>query len=158
VQHRSVKRNNTETPGDFEELRERITARLKAANRKAASIATLSDSPLPMTEGLSAHEVVALATIMENSLDPESPPSAHTITEDMRRAGFTPVAAAIAVKRLLRRGYIDMTQASNFHRDDYTGFVLTDKGESWLLENQDRLVLRRDANTGIDDTDDQLPF
>lgn len=158
VQHRSIITYKTEAPGDFDDLRERITARLKAANRKATSIATLSESPLPETEGLSAHEIVALATIMESSLDPESPPSAHTITQDMSRAGFTAVAAAIAVKRLLRRGYIDMTQASSFNRDDYTGFILTDKGENWLIDNQDRLVLRRGDKMAIDEDGDDLRF
>jgi len=157
VQHRSIIRYKTEAPGDFEELRERITARLKAADRKATSIATLSSSPLLVTEGLSHHEIVALATILENSLDPDAPPSAYGITQDMGRAGFTAVAAAIAVKTLLRRGYIDMTQARNYNSEEYTGFILTDKGENWLLDNQARLVLRRSEKSGSNDEDD-LPF
>lgn len=158
IQHRSIIRYKTESPGDFEELKERIIARLKAADRKAASIATLSESPLPATEGLSAHEIVALATIMEGGLDPDSPPSAYAITKDMDAAGFTAVAAAIAVKRLLRTGYIDMTQATNYNGEDYTGFIVTEKGENWLLDNQDKLVLRRGQPPLNDFDDDDLPF
>lgn len=157
IQHRSIITYKTEAPRDFDDLGERITARLKAASRKAASIATLAESPLPATEGLAAHEIVALATVMESSLDPESPPSAYSIKQDMSKAGFTEVAAAVAIKRLLRLGYIDMTQSSNYNRDDYTGFILTEIGEDWLLSNQDRLVLRRvDAKSADDDDGSQF--
>lgn len=157
VQHRSIITYRTEAPGDFQDLGERITARLKAASRKATNIATLAESPLPATKGLAAHEIVALATVMESGLDPDSPPSAYSIQQDMRKAGFTEIAAAVAIKRLLRLGYIDMTQSSSYNRDEYTGFVLTEKGEDWLLTNQDRLVLRRRDTKPSDDEDD-LPF
>jgi nucleoside 2-deoxyribosyltransferase len=156
IQHRSVITYKPESPRDFEHLAERITARLKVASRKASNIATLAASPLSDTEGLAAHEIAALATVMEGSLELDSPPSSFSIKQDMLRAGFTDVAAAIAIKRLMRIGYVEITEAQG-RNESYTGFILTGRGEDWLLKNQSRLVLRQKGAVQLYE-DDDLPF
>lgn len=161
VQHRHIITYRNDSPRDFRELGEKVTARIQAARLKAARLATIAVSPLKETRGLQPHEITALATVMTGGLDPESPPSAHGIQQDMTRAGYTSVAAAVAVKRLCRLGLVETIQICGYGHDDYTGFVLTEAGECWLLDNQDRLVLRREASSSMPsdlEDEDGLPF
>jgi hypothetical protein len=56
----------------------------------------------------------------------------------------------------------DQETSGNYNEGPWTVYKLTTGGEDWLLENQDRLELRRepkvvgDYGRGI--TDDEVPF
>lgn len=163
VQHRYIIRYRSDSISDFSAYGAEVTTRLQAARERAVRVATVAATSLRETEGLQPHEIATMVIVMTNSLDPDHPPTAHAITEAVGRAGFTDVAAAVALKRLLRIRYLDSVTATSYNGDDYTGFVLTNKGENWLLENQSRLVLRRpgpkhQSPVAVDDDDDALPF
>jgi nucleoside 2-deoxyribosyltransferase len=156
VQHRHVITYRSDAPSDFNKLSRAVTERLLAAMQREQKIAQLADSPLIETEGLDSHEITALVTVMESGLDPDSAPSAYAIKTDMNRAGFTDVAAVLAIKKLQRLGMVDEINVNNFN-NDYLGFVVTERGEGWLMRNQSKLSLRRhQKNAGLED--DSLPF
>jgi nucleoside 2-deoxyribosyltransferase len=163
VQHRSIIRYSPESTRDFRELAEAVTARLKAALTKERRIERLStDSPLAATEGLTPQEIVALVIVMENSLDPDSPPTHHAIKTDMDKAGYTDIAAVLSVRTLLRKGLIESVSASTYNGEPYSGYLATQTGENWLIANQDRLVLQKIRSpkvpARIHDEDDDPPF
>src|SRR2546422_5567219 len=74
VHHRSIIKYSSESPRDFKSLEETATQRIQALLQKERGIEAIAtiETPLKPTEGLSAHEIVALAVVMQNRLAPHS--------------------------------------------------------------------------------------
>lgn len=154
IQHRHVIRYKSESASDFAKLGESVTERLAAAMKKERQIAHLAESPIADTEGLEYHEISALVTITESSLDPDAAPSGWSLKQDLAKAGFTGLAAVLAVKRLLKLGMVESVRVSD-RNEEYLGYRATSEGENWLMRNQAQLLLRRKATP---QDDDELPF
>ncbi|GAG06220.1 unnamed protein product, partial [marine sediment metagenome] len=90
VQHRSITKYKTESQRDFEQLKQDIIARIKAAVERREKIGRLSiPSSIADIEGLSQYEMAALVTIVENINGPKCWISIGMIIENMIGAGFT---------------------------------------------------------------------
>lgn len=145
VQHRNIIKYKTESPQDFQKLKERITERAKALLKKQEEIGKVSKiSPVADTEGLSQHEMVALVTVMQNSYISAEGVSAYTIKEDMNKAGFTDIAISLALKSLIQKVMFFQEIATDQNGNDYPVYFVDKNGEQWLLDNQDKLILRKD--------------
>jgi hypothetical protein len=142
VQHRSIITYGTESPSDFAKLRNAITGRMQAMLKKGRDLETLAASPLRAAEGLSPHEITCLAVMAENVLTPGDWVWPSAVERDMSRAGYRKVASNISLHGLLKKG---MIEAREVPTDDGwgTAYGLSEKGQEWLLENQDKLVLRK---------------
>jgi nucleoside 2-deoxyribosyltransferase len=71
VQHRTILSYKTESSSDFTQIRDLISERIKALLEKEDSITEITESsPIAETEGLSEHEIVALASVMKNQISP----------------------------------------------------------------------------------------
>ncbi len=153
VQHRSIIKYKTESSQDFQKLREKITQRIQAILKKQEEIDKVSKiSPVAETEGLSQHEVVALVTVMQNSFISMEGVSAWKIKEDMNKAGFTDIAVSLALKSLRQKTMLHVETAQDQHGYDYAVYFVTSIGEQWLLDNQDKLVLKKERK------EEDVPF
>jgi hypothetical protein len=152
VQHRNILRYSTESQSDFEDLRRKIVGRIKAALHKEQSLQRFSDSPVADVEGLSSHEVVVLAVIAENIPAPQGIVAVQVIKRDVDKAGFTKVAAAIALTLLGQKGFVTYDNFLDGSGQPYVAYSLTDKGWQWILRNQQRFQIQRPSE------DDRLPF
>lgn len=166
IQHRHIIKYTSHSPSDFARLSEEVTARLKAQVKKAERVQTAAAiSEMQTTEGLSGHEIGAMATLMSDWTSPESGLSTWSFKEEMRKAGYTAVAAGLSMESLRRKGMIEFyTESSNFN-EVYTACRLTEKGLEWMLANQDRFYMTKaeraaaasaSASTKIEDED--IPF
>lgn len=163
IQHRQVVRYHTHSPSDFAALAEAIASRLVAVVERQSKVRFLAASPLTETEGLDPHEVSALVLIAEGDLDPDTAATGHQIKDDMRKLGFTEVAAVIAVKSLLKMGFVETTEVSAFNNATYVAHRLTDTGIEWLQANKASLSLRtqrgqQGADESFEDFPEDLPF
>jgi len=153
VQHRSIIKYNTGAPQDFDQLKENITKRIQAVLKKNEELGRVINRPVVKdTEGLNQHELVALVTIMQNSFLTNGYVSGFQVRNDMNKAGFTDIAVSIALKTLTVKGMV----ASGIEQDDngnpYAAYKTTDKGEEWLIANQDKLTLTAEPPS------DNIPF
>lgn len=162
VQHRNITRYKTESPRDFEQLKEKITKRLIAILEKGETLSRVADTPsIADTKGLSHHEMVALVTIAENIDSPSDRVGIYEIKEDMNRAGFTKIAVTLALASLLRKGMIEDTMDSDMNGNEFFLYNISSKGMEWLLQNQDKLVLKvqkSEAAQVLEKIDDDIPF
>lgn len=144
IQHRTIIKYTTTSISDFQELKGKITARLKACLQKAETLTTVSEiSRLTKFEGLDQHEVVALAALAENIDHPNDNASTFQIKRDMEASGFTKVATTLALKSLLQKGLLKIgSYQEDYGGDSYTGYELTDQGWAWILANKDKFVLQ----------------
>jgi hypothetical protein len=86
---------------------------------------------------------VALAALAENLDHPDDNDSTYQIKRDMEAAGFTKVAATIALKSLTDKGLV----AYDRHQDPengemYNGYSLTSTSWQWILSNNKQFALR----------------
>lgn len=158
VQHRAIIIYKTESARDFDSLKEQIVERLQAILAKEDAIERVAEvSPIAEVEGLNQHEFVALVTIGENVIGMDDTVSAWLIRQDMERAGYTRIAVTLALTTLSRKGMIHSYVSEDINGEKYTIHSLTEKGMSWLLDNQNKLVLKRERKQTETD-DDDIPF
>jgi hypothetical protein len=103
VQHRHIIYYTQESPSDFIKLQAEITARLKAQIEKAATMQSVESLSPVKTDGLSSYEIAAMVSIMENRLVPGDGVRPSDLQKDMRRAGYTDVAATLSLESLARK-------------------------------------------------------
>lgn len=146
VQHRSIIRYSIESVRDFESLRKQITTKIKAILHREEQLPRVSElAKLNKIEGLEQHEIVCFAALAENLDHPEDHAPAYQIKRDMERSGFTKIATTVSVKSLIQKELISYDRYSDFDGDSYIGYSLTEKGWSWVLENQSRFMLKQPA-------------
>jgi hypothetical protein len=144
VQHRTITRYTTESKRDFDKLGDAITARLKAIISTESKLkAVVQISSVAAVEGLEQHEFAALVAAAEMLTDPMGSISTNHIARDMEKAGFTQIAATLAVRSLIAKGMLHAFEDKDYDNSPYTAIRVTDNGMSWLLQNTDRLRMRR---------------
>ena len=100
--------------------------------------------------GLNQHELVALVTIAENISNPGDSVATYGIQSDMERAGYTKIAGTLALTGLLRKGMIESGTEHSEYGQPYTAYSLTQQGMSWIMNNQDRFVLRLNSEDDLE--------
>ena len=144
IQHRSIIQYDTGAPQDYSELQEKITERIKAILNKAEKIDHIvRQSVVKDTEGLNQHEVVALATLLQNSFLSNDYVYGYQIRNDMTAAGFTDIAVAIALRTLEKKGMIETNTDIDEDGIPYAIYKITEMGEQWLIKHQDMLTLKK---------------
>lgn len=159
IRHRKIIKYTTESKRDFEDLSTEITKHLKAIQDKQSHILTAANrSPVAGTQGLSQHEMVTLVTAMQNTFISPDGVSAWIIKQDMNKYGHTDIAISIAIESLLKKQMISFEMSSDINGENYTTYFVTEKGKGWLLENQDKLVLKKEVEQPDEDGDELPPF
>ncbi len=158
IQHRSIIKYKTDSTSDYEELKIKISERILALLKKEVEISNVKNiSPVVDMEGLSPHEMVTLISIMQNSFTADDFVTGYTIRNDMNNAGYTDIATSIALRLLKQKGYINFRLDQDFNGNQYYAYEIEENGVNWLLKNQEKLVLQKEA-TELDETDNSLPF
>lgn len=150
IQHFSIITYQTGSTSDFEELSAKILEKIKAAKKRSDYPKTVRDiSVTADKEGFSPHETATMVIIMGESITQPEGLSGYFITEQMGKLGFLPIAASISIKSLERNGYIISTEIQQDLGDPYyTAYSLTQKGEDWMLDNQNEFNLKREVEDG----------
>jgi hypothetical protein len=164
IQHRQVVTYpDHPTPSDYQELKDRIKARLitvvkrdVAVNQTAETARALSS--VAQTNGLRAHELVALSILFESHFEGGTTP--WVMKREMERAGYTAAASTLAVTGLRRAGYVEFVPTEDQNGNPYNVFSVAPKGEEWLIEHQDELNLevQQSSVPAMGITDEDIPF
>jgi hypothetical protein len=161
VQHRRVIKYLSESASDFDKLKKAIEDRIKAFIKTTENLTAISKNVVQKTEGLDPNEIVALVTIGENIDNPNDGVSVHTIRIEAEKAGYTKIAITLALNKLHKMNFITFTMESDYNSNDYTAYHVTDVGLQWLLDNKDKLILKKmSVDTSEDDIDPRsnIPF
>jgi nucleoside 2-deoxyribosyltransferase len=147
IQHRTIIAYLSESPQDFEKLKQEITARIQALAQRGDAMRRLAETEqVAPLEGLSQPELLVLASVAGIRTEPGGGLSVHLAKQDVERAGFTPIGFALGLRRLQRKGLIDL-----FNVDDrdgtYEALKVTGEGWDWIERNVDKFILRKpDSN------------
>lgn len=158
IQHRAVISYRTESASDFAALQAAITKRLVAELKKESTIGKIAESTVVAdVKGLTQVEIVALATVAANVDGPDDAVSTWSIRQDMEKAGYTRLAVTLSLGSLLGKGMVANDRRQD-RDEEYWVYQVTKQGFGWLLQNQDRLLLRHDEQPSEPLTDDDIPF
>jgi hypothetical protein len=146
IHHRHVILYSPDSVSDFKRLSAQITERLAAAlegQNAVADVIAAATSPTKSIADRRPHEVAALVFIAANrGFEKGSGVSLYRIQQDMESALFKPLAASLAVMGLERADLIEHFTDQDFDGSTFVAYRLTEKGQDWLIENQDLLELR----------------
>lgn len=158
IQHKHIITYKTSSISDFESLGKNITVKLLAFLEKSIKVQSIIDTPVKESEGLQQHEVTMMLLILENQITEEDSVSVYNLQSDMERAGFTKAASNLALRELKRKGLVDtFKEYSDFNNGEYHACRLSQSGEEWLRNNQDKIEFKWSLPRGRGDGG-SLPF
>lgn len=147
IQHRRIIGYSGNGPSDFEALRDKITGRLRALSDRASQIELAAQMQVSADGGLAPHELVALCLIFTNDAVSDAESSGGAVQSAMDSAGFTAMAASVALQRLLDRKFVECNwRDSEFENESrFKVYSCTAAGKRWIVENEGKLNLRKQA-------------
>jgi len=169
VQHRNIIRYGVDSPSDWKSLETQITERLRAIQEKTEKLAIFATkSPIKEEHGLSQHEMMVLATILENRDGPGDPVSHYTVKNGLDVLGYNNIALNIGIERLLKRIMISVTHDEDQNGNRHNLYSVEEAGMAWLIDNYESLNLGSNAKTtkskketnswSASSSNDEIPF
>lgn len=160
IQHRHVITYKTSSKSDFESLEDTITRKINAYKSKSKTVKAINNTPIADREGLKSHEIAMLVLIMENQMTSEDYMSVYQLKNEMEKAGYTAIATSVGIRGLAKAGLIVTYKESDDYNNnqEFLACRLTESGESWILDNQDKLEFKIRQKQNDTQVEDSLPF
>jgi hypothetical protein len=83
--------------------------------------------------------------------------SVWNLKDEMTKSGYTDIATSVGIMTLTKSGMIETFKAADYNGNEYISSKITEKGENWILTNQDQLQFRKQPKIQEKIVDD-LPF
>lgn len=157
IQHKQIITYKTGSKSDFDRVEDTITKKIFALLQKSQTVNALNVMPVVDTEGLKSHEIALLILTIENSFSHEDSLPIYNLQSKMNKSGYTDIATSVGIRTLTKYGMIETFKDQDWNGNEFTSCKLTQKGEDWILSNQDRLQYEIKENL-IQDSNDGLPF
>jgi hypothetical protein len=155
IQHRTVTRYKVQSMQDFTALKEAVSGRISAILKKSEALAAVTESsPVAAVEGLSQPELAVIAAAAGSVSLPGELTSIYSLKNDVERAGFTPVAFSLGVKRLTSKRFAEIKEVEDHSGWPYPALQLTSEAWEWIEQNESKFVLRNVPTEAPDD----IPF
>lgn len=144
IQHRHIITYESNSSSDFDKLKIEITKKIKALAEKQKKIENLIENPVVESEGLKPHELTLMIIMINQLLTDTFSVSAFSLRSDMEKAGFTNAATSLAIRSLKRMGLINVIEEADDFNQPYSACTFTPKGETWILNHQDMIQIRKE--------------
>ena len=163
VSHRNIIRYKTDSQSDFAKLKKDITASLKAKLENKEEVRKIiNTSPLKDISGLSSEEISALCSVMQNGEGLRNSCYSSNVTSDMEGWGYNQLDAKLALTELFIKDFIKIDLDDHDAYAPNTIYGITSKGIEWLLNNKEKLNLKKSPKTNQSskyaDLDNEIPF
>jgi len=160
IQHRHVITYKTSSKSDYESLEDTITRKINAYKSKSKTVRAINNTPIADREGLKSHEIAMLVLIMENQMTSEDYISVYQLKNEMGKAGYTAIATSVGIRGLAKAGLLVTYKESDDYNNnqEFLACRLTESGESWILDNQDKLEFKIQQKQNDKQVEDSLPF
>lgn len=160
IQHRTVINYKPESSSDFERLKSSICERIKALLNKTEALRQIAESDqVAPSQGLTQTELMVLAILAGDTALPGASSTVYSLKEDSERSGLTAIGFSLALRRLVAKKLIEMTEEWDEHRDQtYSATRLTDAGWNWIENNESLFVLKKKPSKTFEDFEDDIPF
>lgn len=157
IQHRSIIPYQADAPSDFDKLRASLTAKIAAIVKQDAILEKIAEeSPVNPVHGLSSPEILVLAVIAGEAYLPDQATSVNIARRAAERAGITNMGFNLAVRRLLRKNFIqEQDLYDEMSSEAYAGLAVAELGWDWIDTNESQFAITRLEKA---ESEDQIPF
>jgi hypothetical protein len=157
IQHRSVIPYSTDSPSDFDKLRDNLTTKIKAIMNQGNLLDQIAESdPVAAVNGLSQSEIMVLAVIAGETSMPDKPTTVYSIRQGAERGGITNMGVNLALRRLLQKRFVSEIELWDERSGEpYPAIMITDVGWEWIDANDSHFQLNFPIHVQ-EDTD--IPF
>lgn len=94
----------------------------------------------PNSYEISPSEKNVLFGIISVQDSPEEAVSAYYLKDKMEKNGYSQAEVNIGVRKLLKRGFIEIVEEANYQGETYTAYDITKEGGAWILENEKEIL------------------
>ena len=156
IQHRSIIKYRSDSPSDFEELKERIADRADLLRQDAETEKLIESEQVAPQEGLSTIEIQVLALAASRTARLESGIAEYQLERAAENSGLTGIGFGLALRRLKRRGLVSAFEETDYD-GSYSALTLTSQGWNWVDNHESLFVLHKKPSARVD-TEDDIPF
>jgi hypothetical protein len=158
IRHRKIIKYKTQTPSDFNNLKESITNKLRAMNEKQSKIENIHIDPATSNNcELDYYSINCLALIGADAEGINGRSNYYSLKQSMLNAGLTEIATKLALKQLLSKRMIEMFDSEDYNGNYSEFYEIKSIGWDWLSQNSEKLLLKREISSKIN-FDDDIPF
>ena len=148
VHHRNIISYGVDSSSDFGALERQITMRLKATLEKVQKLALFdTQSSLKVDHGLSQHEKIVLAAMLENCHGPGETVPHFIIKNSLEMIGQNNITINVNIEKLIRKSMISVSVEQNESGDTYKCYAVEEPGMSWLIKNYESLDPARNSKS-----------
>lgn len=167
IQHRSIIKYTTDSPSDFDVLKEKIIEKVKALLQVQQTQKTAMPlNPLRMTNGLESYETTILVEIATNINNPNDGVSIYRLKKILNEQGVTNIGITLGLKKLSTIDFVEFSIEDDRDGEEYYVYKITDKGMNWLMDNKSQFVLenkepsdkRNESSDEKNEVIDDIPF
>lgn len=166
IQHRSVLIYKTESPQDFHDFKNKLTAKLAAMLGQSDIIEQMAENQtLAEVEGLSPPELTVLAVAANSAPDDTQPAPLWGIKNDAERTGLTSIGFNLGLRKLKAKGFVTVCGMHDHNNyNEYEGLLIEPKAWEWIERNEANFVLHSSptkkhvVTSTFPDMDDDIPF
>jgi hypothetical protein len=143
IQHRTVTRYQVQSMQDFSLLKGAISEKISAILKKSEALAAVTSEPsVAPVEGLSQAELAVIAAAAGSVSLPGGSTAVGSLKNDIERAGFTPIAFSLGVRRLIGKSFAEIVESENYDGEPFPALKLTQKAWDWIEHNESKFVLK----------------
>ena len=159
ILHRKVILYTSTSARDFDELKEKIIDRALVLFDEAIEKQIIDADPIAPQDGVPQIETKLLGWLAGETVAPGARESVWSVQMAAKSLGLTKIAIGLALRGLVRRGFVDMGEVEDDHWNVYEGASVTDEGWKWIEEHASlfNLTERIQEEQEIDD-EDSIPF
>ena len=157
IHHRHVILYQSESTCDFEDLKRQITTRAKALVDRVVEKQLQDADPIAPQDGLPQRETHLLGLTAAETATTDARISVWELRNKAKSGGMTPVAFGLALRGLIRHGFIKTEQVEDYD-GEYTGVYVTDEGWCWIEEHDHLFNLELRSKSALEDDLEDIPF
>ena len=159
VRSRNILNYKTESASDYQEFQQRLTKRINKLKTNSTVISVTSvNTEIDNFEGLTYQEITFLGAILSSQDSMDEYVSAWSVKEQMKRNGLNEISFNICMRKLLAKKFIETSVVNDYSGNEYNGIIITQKGNEWILENEDKFSVEYHAEKEDHITEFKLPF
>lgn len=162
VRHKNIIRYKTESPSDFNTLKDRIVEKIKVYIQSQKTTEKILKNPIKETDGLQPYELSLLAFIIGEQYTDEEVADVYGLRSRMNKAGFNDTAISIGMHLLKAKRFITTKIEGDFNGNEYPVCALSDSGVEFILKNTHLFDLQQSVTNEVIPTivsnSDDLPF
>ena len=159
VRSRNILNYKTESASDYQEFQKRLTKRINKLKTNSTVIPVTSvNTEIDNFEGLTYQEITFLGAILSSQESMDEYVSAWSVKEHMKRNGLNEISFNICMRKLLAKKIIETSVVNDYSGNEYNGILITQKGNEWILENEDKFSVEYHAEKEDHITEFKLPF